>query len=147
MIYMSVLHNKGNVWGFIARCEQHDEFVLIKPEGQLISLLILSSLRGFVSEKYILPAPIKSQWSYCMWNHNVSTLNKACQNSWRKTKSGWNTDKKKGQINVLKQDAWIPVKHCGPFSDSVNGRVTAEVRNKNKPCAITFIHPRTDYLF
>lgn len=98
MIYMSVLHNKGNVWGFIARCEQHDEFVLIKPEGQLISLLILSSLRGFVSEKYILPAPIKSQWSYCMWNHNVSTLNKACQNSWRKTKSGWNTDKKKGRL-------------------------------------------------
>lgn len=146
MIYMPVLHNKGNVWGFAAWCEQHDEFALTKPGGQLISSLILSSLCGFVSEKYILPAPIKSQLSYSMWSHNVSSLNKACQNSWRKTKSGWNTDKK-GQIGVLKQDVWIPVKHCGLFSDGVNGRVTAEVRNKNKPCAITFIQPGTGNLF
>lgn len=146
MIYMPVLHNKGNVWGFTAWCEQHDEFALTKPAGQLISLLILSSLCGFVSEKYILPAPIKKQLSYSMWNHNVWTLNRACQSSWRKTESGWNTDQT-GQISLLKQDVWIPVRYCGLFSDGINGRVTAEVRNKNKPCAVSFIHTRTDYLF
>lgn len=40
---------------------------------------------------------------------------------------------------------WIPVRYCGLFSDGINGRVTAEVRNKNRPCTISFIHTRTDY--
>lgn len=112
----------------------------LNQEAKLISLLILSTLCGFLSEKYILPAPIIS------WNHNVSSLYRVCQSSWRKTRPEWNSDKT-GQISVLKQDVWIPVKYCGLFTDGDNARVTAEVRNKNKSCAITFIHPWTDYLF